>query len=86
MATDYPSIADLIVKNIRHGQHWNKKHIGLSDAEWQPLLKDTYIGQNVFPAGTQFKVFETINFGWLVLHKDARTIEGAIPYRRIYKW
>lgn len=82
----YESVADFIKKHLRFKQHWNKKIITMQDAKWQPLHEDTWIDGISFCRGSVFKVFETTNFGWIVFHNTAQTIDGNSPIRRIFKW
>ena len=72
--------------HLRYKQHWNKKHIDMRDAQWQSLSEDTWLNGMSYAAGSQFKVFETTNFGWIVFAPGTLTAEGNIPHRRIIKW
>lgn len=79
-------LADFIKRHLRTGQHWNKKVIGLGDAKWQTLEHDAHVGEGVYAAGSQFKVFETTNFGWVVFKTDSLTPGGQRPARFIQKF
>jgi hypothetical protein len=82
----YPSINQFIKDHIRYKQHWNKRVISLTDAHWQSLEDDTFIHRWPFAKGSQFKVFESTNFGWLVFHPDTVLTNGSKPIKRIFKW
>ncbi len=82
----YPSIETFIMEHLRYKQHWNKKHITISDAIWQTLDNDTFLNGIVYATGSLFKVFETTNFGWIVFGPDTKTADGNIPFRRIVKY
>jgi hypothetical protein len=77
---------DFIRMHLRFGKHWNKKNIGIGDAKWQELKEDTWLGGYEYAKGSQFKVFETTNFGWVVFRPDTKTPTGQIPGRKILKW
>lgn len=70
---------------IRYKQHWNKKQVGMTDALWQPLSEDTWINGITYAAGSQFKVFETQNFGWIVFAPGTKNADGHPVLRRIIK-
>jgi len=84
------SVDEFIKQHLRHGQHHRKRIIDMKAAIWQKLERDmTLCDSNncyQFSKDSEFKVFETTNFGWIVFHPDSRTPEGAIPGRRIFKW
>lgn len=83
---DYPGTEKFIKDHIRYKQHWKRKHIGVQDAKWQPLANDTWIEGQEFAKGSQFKVFETQNFGYVVFHPESKTPTGNVPHRRIFKF
>lgn len=82
----YYNADEFINKHLRHGQHWNKKHIMMEDAKPQTLAEDTHIGGIEYAAGSEFKVFETANFGWICFKPNAKTPEGNTPGKFIHKW
>jgi hypothetical protein len=82
----HENISDFIKGHLRFEQHWRKKHIDMCDAKWQTLAEDTFIGDSSYRKGSQFKVFETRNFGWIVFTSDTKTADGLTSYRRILKW
>jgi hypothetical protein len=79
-------LGDFITKHLRFQQHWNKKVIRLEDAKWQTLENDAHVGEGTYAAGSQFKVFETQNFGWVVFKTDSLTPTGQRPGRFIQKF
>jgi hypothetical protein len=58
----------------------------LENAKWQTLEDDTIFQSIPYAKGSQFKVFETKNFGWVVFHQDTKTPEGHTPGRLIHKY
>ena len=86
MTKQFLSTDEFIKRHLRFGQHWNKKSIKLEDAKFQTLENDTYVDGITYAAGSQFKVFETANFGWIVFKADSLTPEGHRPGRFIHKW
>jgi hypothetical protein len=82
----FADLGHFIKSHLRYKQHWNKKVIGLTDAVWQTLTEDTWIDGVAYAKDSQFKVFETSNFGWIVFHPDTKTPDGKIPGKRIIKW
>ena len=83
---DYVSPEEFIKRHLRYKQHWNKKVIGIRDAVWQTLERDTWMDGCEYAAGSQFKVLETTNFGFVVFGPDTKTPSGAAPGKRIIKW
>jgi len=73
-------------KHLRFKQHWNKKIISMSDAIWQELEKDTWLNGCEYAKGSQFKCFETTNFGWIVFAPNTLTSNGNVPGKRIIKY
>lgn len=53
---------------------------------WSVLAEDTAIDGISFAAGSQYKAFETKNFGWVVFHPDSKCPDGNTPGRRIFKF
>jgi hypothetical protein len=96
MITSYESISlkeqfrrnmdslQFVKEHIRYKQHWNKK-VGMTDALWQPLSEDTWINGIMYAAGSEFKVFETRNFGWIVFKPGTLDGHGNLVSRRIVK-
>jgi len=80
------SVEEFIQKHLRTGQHWNKKLIHSEDAKPQTLAEDTHIGGIEYAAGSEFKVFETRNFGWICFRQDTKSPDGNIPGKLIHKW
>jgi len=58
----------------------------MTDAVWQPLAENTWLNGCEYAAGSQFKCFETTNFGWIVFAPETLTPCGNIPGKRIIKW
>ena len=85
MKINYPDLMTFVADHIRYKQHWNKRVISLTDAVWQTLDNHTFIDHWTFAVGSQFKVFETSNFGWIVFGPDTRLMDGSKPIRRIFK-
>lgn len=83
---DYVSLSDFIKNHLRYKQHWNKKTISMSDAQWQTLSNDTFLDGSCYAQGSQFKVFETTNFGWVVFGPETKSPNGHVPNKRILKW
>lgn len=82
----YTSIEQFINKHLRFKQHWNKKTISSENAHWQFLDDDTYIDGIPYSKNSQFKVFETNNFGWIVFHHSTKTVNGDTPNKFMHKW
>jgi hypothetical protein len=83
---NYYTAGEFIEKHLRHGQHWNKKRIMMEDAKPQTLPENTHIGGIDYAAGSEFKVFETQNFGWICFKPTAKTPDGNVPGKLIHKW
>jgi hypothetical protein len=83
---DYPGIEHFIKLHLRYKQHWNKKLISLSDAQWQPLENDTFLDGIEYAKGSLFKCFVTTNFGWVIFSPDTLTTRGHISGKRIIKY
>lgn len=83
---EYYTVEQFIKKHLKYKQHWNKKIISLKDAKPQFLENDTHIGGIDYAKGSEFKVFETTNFGWVTFHRDTKTPDGHIPGKLIQKW
>ena len=81
----YTSTSEFIKSHIRYQQHWNTKVIDMTKAKWQSLSDDTYLDGTIYAKGSEFKVFETTNFGWIFFSPDTKTADGCIPHRRILK-
>jgi hypothetical protein len=79
----YIDSLQFVKENIRYKQHWNKKQ--MLDAIWQPLTENTFIGNTSYAAGSQFKVFETRNFGWIVFAPGTKDCHGNPIIHRIIK-
>lgn len=58
----------------------------MQNAKWITLSEDVWFDGYEYAKGSQYKVFETPNFGWVVFHLDTRTPNGNIPFRRIHKF
>jgi len=58
----------------------------MEKAQWETLEYDTLVDGIPFAAGSRFKRFETLNFGYVVFDREARTPEGWIPGRRVFRW
>lgn len=74
---EYKTASDFfprIPNRMRQIQH-------LKNAKWQTLDKPTNMEGYGIPAGAQYKVFETKNFGWVVF----APIEGYSG-KRIFKY
>ena len=83
---NYNGIEHFIKTHLRYKQHWKKKIILMSDAVWQTSEDDTSLGNCSYAKGSQFKVFETQNFGWVVFAPGTKTPSGDEPNRCIHKW
>ncbi len=79
-------IDSFIKSHLRYKQHWNKKLIDIKDAHWQTLEEDVWLDGCEYAKGSQFKVFETTNFGWVVFGPSTLTPDGKTPGKRIIKW
>ena len=73
-------------EHLRVKQHWNKRVIDLTNAVWQTLAADIWLDGCEYAKGSQFKVFETRNFGWIVFDKATRTPDGNVPGKHIIKY
>ena len=80
------NVEDFIKNHLRTGQHWNKKMIMMEDAKPQTLKEDSHIGGCEYAAGSEFKVFETQNFGWICFKGNTKTPDGKVPGKIIHKW
>ena len=84
--TEFINVEHFIKIHLRYKQHWNRKLIGLPAAIWQTLDDNIWLDGCEYAKGSQFKVFETANFGWIVFDKDTKTPAGNTPGKRIIKW
>jgi hypothetical protein len=83
---EFTNMEQFFKQHLRFKQHWNKKVISMHDAVWQTLTANTWIDGCEYAAGSQFKVFETTNFGWIVFGPETKTPDGNTPGKRIIKW
>ena len=83
---NYIELEQFFKRYLRTKQHWNKKVISMSDAIWQTLTDDIWLDGCEYAKGSQFKVFETTNFGWIVFEPETKTPSGNIPDKRIIKY
>ena len=58
----------------------------MKQAQMQTLKEDTKVEGVEFAKGSQYKVFETKNFGWLVFHSSSKTPSGGTPSRIIFQY
>lgn len=58
----------------------------LKNAEWRTLEEDTFFDGMAYAKGSQYKVWETDNFGWVCFHHDSRTPDGNKPGRFLHKY
>ena len=84
--TAFINVEHFIKTHLRHKQHWNKRMIDMQNAVWQTLAEDTWLDGCEYAKDSQFKVFETSNFGWIVFGPETKTPDGNIPGKRIIKW
>ena len=82
----YPSLEQFFKQHLRFRQHWNKKQIRMEDAVWQTLDSDTFLDGIEYAKGSEFKIFETTNFGFIVFGPESKTPSGDIPGKRIIKY
>ena len=83
---NYSGLDDFFKKHLRFKQHWNKKRISTMDAVWQTLTEHTWLDGCEYAKGSEFKCFETENFGWIIFKDNTRTPSGHVPGKRIIKW
>jgi hypothetical protein len=79
-------IEDFIKRHLRFKQPWNRKLVSSKDAVWQTLAVDIWLDGCEYAKDSQFKVFETTNFGWIVFGPETKTPDGNTPNKRIIKW
>lgn len=63
----------------------NKKRT-LKAATWQTTTDDVMFEGIKYAKGSQYKVWETENFGWVCFHPSSLTPEGYSPGRFIHKF
>lgn len=83
---NYQSLEQFFKQHLRFKQHWNKRVISMQDAVWQTLADNTWLDGCEYAAGSQFKIFETTNFGWVVFGPETKTPNGNVPNKRIIRW
>jgi hypothetical protein len=62
-----------------------RRRLGSEFAEWRTLDKDTFFNGYEYAAGSQFKVFESQDAGWVVFKRDSVTPNGNTPGRFIHR-
>lgn len=82
----YKSVVDFFPHSPYVGRSYRRSTPKMNKAKWQTLSEDTSVDGIPFAAGSEYKVFETSNFGWVVFSSTARTPSGDIPGRRIFKY
>jgi hypothetical protein len=60
---EYKTVADFFPRLSNK----NRKITSIEKAEWRELTKPINLDGCDFPAGAKYKVFETTNFGWVVI-------------------
>jgi hypothetical protein len=55
-------------------------------AKWTKTEEEILVEQGRIAIGSEFKAFETNNFGWLVFAPGTKLVDGSILQKRIYKW
>ena len=77
---------EFIKAHLRHGQHHKKRYVRIEDAKPQTLSEHTHIAGIEYAKGSEFKVFETQNFGWICFKGNTKTPDGKVPGKIIHKW
>lgn len=58
----------------------------LRSAKWQELSADTYLFGYKYAKGSQYKVFETKDAGWVAFAPGTKTPEGHTPGRLYHRY
>ena len=76
----FPQNLESLAKNVR------TRVYSLRNAEWRRLEDDTYVDGITYAKGSEYKVFETTNFGWVVFKPESKSPCGATPNKFIHKF
>jgi hypothetical protein len=63
----------------------NKKRT-LQNAQWETLPMNIWFNGYEYAVGSEYKRFESENFGYVVFSPDAKTPDGSIPGKRIHRF
>mgnify|MGYP003658279003 CR=1 FL=1 len=64
----------------------NKNRPGIIEAKWQPLVEDIFFEGISWAKGTEYKIWETDNFGYVAFKPGTLTADGMIPNKRIFRF
>jgi hypothetical protein len=64
----------------------NKSRPGITEAKWKPLVEDIHFERINWTKGTEYKMWETENFGYVAFKPDTLTAKGTIPNKRIFRF
>lgn len=56
-----------------------KPHLSLKNAKWNTLDEDSNFDGIEYAKGSQYKFFETTDFGFVVFSRESKTPSGDIP-------
>jgi len=62
------------------------KHIGLKHTKTIKLIEDCFVEQWIVPRGTEVKLLNTTNFGFVVLPHNTQDARGFTIPRRFFSY
>lgn len=76
----------IILEPSKHLPRLKTKGVESPQLVWK-VLKDHAICQGIsFAKGSEYKEFETANFGWICFKRDSKTPDGFTPGKFLFKW